>query len=199
MISNSVYAYCCEDLSKIENYDKAIADETQTWQCHHKAEILPCGNYSVPILIKYGLYFHRPANELIFLTFANHNRIHNSQGGRGKKMGLSNKGRKTWLGRHHTEDTKKKIRAKCKGHTPWNKGKKGIYSKETLQRMSNKAKNRKHSEETKKKIGKKITEHNLKQNISARFKGLLYWNNGKINRRARECPEGFVKGKLTKI
>lgn len=28
--------WCCEDISKIENYDKAIADKTQTWVCHHK-------------------------------------------------------------------------------------------------------------------------------------------------------------------
>ena len=72
----AVYAYCKEDISKIENYEKAITDSTQTWDCHHKAEILPCGRFSADMLIKYGLYYHRPANELIFLTHSEHARVH---------------------------------------------------------------------------------------------------------------------------
>lgn len=31
--------YCCEDISLIENYEKAVNDKTQTWCCHHKLEI----------------------------------------------------------------------------------------------------------------------------------------------------------------
>ena len=31
--------FCKEDLTKIENYDKAIADTTHTWHCHHRTEI----------------------------------------------------------------------------------------------------------------------------------------------------------------
>lgn len=36
----NVNAFCCEDISKIENYDKAVADKTQTWHCHHKNGIV---------------------------------------------------------------------------------------------------------------------------------------------------------------
>lgn len=44
MISeNYVKRYCCEDISKIENYDKAIADTTQVWECHHKMELIATG------------------------------------------------------------------------------------------------------------------------------------------------------------
>ena len=68
--------FCCEDLSLIENYDKAIADMTQTWHCHHRGEILPCGIFSPNDLKKFGLYFNRPASELIFLTKAEHTRLH---------------------------------------------------------------------------------------------------------------------------
>lgn len=68
--------YCCEDLSLIENYDKAISDTTQTWVCHHRVEILPCGVYKPKTLIKIGLYWKRPASELIFMTRAEHNRLH---------------------------------------------------------------------------------------------------------------------------
>ena len=33
----------CNDYSKIENYDKAIADTTQTWEVHHKMELIETG------------------------------------------------------------------------------------------------------------------------------------------------------------
>ena len=69
-------SYCCEDLSLIENYDKAIADTTQTWICHHRGEVLPCVRFSPNDLKKFGLYYKRPAAELIFLTPAKHNRLH---------------------------------------------------------------------------------------------------------------------------
>ena len=75
---NEYYAkkFCCEDLSLIENYDKAIADATQTWHCHHRGEVLPCGRFSVSDLKKFGLYFNRPASELIFLTHSEHRSLH---------------------------------------------------------------------------------------------------------------------------
>ena len=69
-------SYCSEDLSLIENYALAIADTTQTWDCHHRGEILPCGRFSVSDLKKFELYFNRPASELIFLTHSEHRRLH---------------------------------------------------------------------------------------------------------------------------
>ena len=68
--------FCCEDISLIENYDKAIANTTQTWDCHHRGEILPCGRFSPNDLKKFGLYFNRPAAELIFLTPTAHQWLH---------------------------------------------------------------------------------------------------------------------------
>ena len=75
---NEKYAkkYCCEDISNIENYDLAIADNTQTWDCHHRGEVLSCGRFSPNDLNKFGLYFNRPASELIFLTKAEHTCMH---------------------------------------------------------------------------------------------------------------------------
>ena len=69
-------AYCCEDLSLIENYELAINDTTQTWECHHRGDILPCGRFSIDDLKKFGLYFNRPAAELIFLTPTAHRQLH---------------------------------------------------------------------------------------------------------------------------
>ena len=76
--------YCKDDISLIQNYDKAIADTNQTWECHHIAEILPCGEYTPKDLIKFGLYYHRPYTELIFLTNTEHRRLHKN----GKKAVL---------------------------------------------------------------------------------------------------------------
>ena len=71
-----VTKYCCEDLSLIENYELAVNDHTQMWEIHHRGEILPCGRFSRADLKKFGLYFNRPASELIFLTKAEHNSLH---------------------------------------------------------------------------------------------------------------------------
>ena len=68
--------FCCEDLGLIENYDKAIADTTQTWHCHHRGEVLQRGIFSRDYLKKFGLYYKRPAAELIFLTPSAHRRLH---------------------------------------------------------------------------------------------------------------------------
>lgn len=38
--------YCCDDISLVENYDKAIAD-TEAWDLHHRAEITDDGCQSI--------------------------------------------------------------------------------------------------------------------------------------------------------
>lgn len=83
MISKYVNKFCKEDPSMIENYDKAMADTTQTWHCHHRDEIrtLPSGMIvirSKQELIDNGRYDNCPANELIFLTNAEHARLHST-------------------------------------------------------------------------------------------------------------------------
>lgn len=80
MIGKTVQMYCCEDISKIENYDKAVSDKTQVWQCHHKLELIETGgvvNASRKDLTDWGLYYSRPADELIFLTIKQHMLLHN--------------------------------------------------------------------------------------------------------------------------
>ena len=82
MISKYVKQFCKEDPSNIENYDKAIADNTQTWHCHHRDEVrtLPSGITVIRTreeLIENDRYYDCPANELIFLTKAEHCRLHN--------------------------------------------------------------------------------------------------------------------------
>ena len=73
--------FCCEDISLIENYDKAIADTAHKWVCHHRDEVrvLPSGmiaRRTMSELIENGRYYKCPANELIFLTVSEHNTLH---------------------------------------------------------------------------------------------------------------------------
>ena len=66
--------FCKEDISKIENYNKAISDTTQTWHCHHRTEIW--WNCSKQDLIENECYYNRKACELIFLTPEEHVKLH---------------------------------------------------------------------------------------------------------------------------
>ena len=112
--------YCSEDISLIENYDKAVNDTTQMWECHHRLETdlgLSKGE-----LIDLRLYTNRPANELIFLSKKEHKALHMSlhrKNGilptrKGKDCnfyGVHNRGEKhPFYGKHHTEETKQKLR-----------------------------------------------------------------------------------------
>ena len=96
----TIYKFCCEDPSLIENYYEAINDKEQTWHCHHKLEIQENKIYSAHELINLGLYWHRPAKELIFLTSHEHHKIHFS---------VINKGHKRHLGYKHSDESKKKM------------------------------------------------------------------------------------------
>ena len=108
--------YCKNDISLIENYDKAIADKSQVWHCHHRRETI----YSRSGLIEIGEYYNRPACELIFLTPNEHHRLHHlgkqpSEETR-KKMSESQNGENHPLfGKHHSAETRTKMSQSQKG------------------------------------------------------------------------------------
>ena len=121
-----------EDLSLIENYDKAISDSNQTWDCHHRREITTPRKE----LIEIGEYYNRPAIELIFLTRNEHMAIHAS---------LFFKGKPSWnKGRRLTNEHKRQISKALKGHT---------LSEEARRKIAEGNKGKKMSEEAKLKIG----------------------------------------------
>jgi len=95
--------YCCEDISLIENYDKAISDPNEIWDCHHRLEIQDDKVMTVDELKKDGLYFHRPASELIFLSHHEHTKLH------------MNDEKHPLYGKHHSEETKHKMSEAMKG------------------------------------------------------------------------------------
>lgn len=121
--------FCGEDISLIENYDKAIADTTQVWHCHHIWETML--GYSREELKEMDEYYGIPAINLIFLTPGEHMRLHSKGNkyavgkgtpcseerkeflrklntGRKRTEGSKEKNRIAHLGRKQSEETKKK-------------------------------------------------------------------------------------------
>ena len=172
----------CKDYKNIENYDKALADNFKGWCCHHRLQTWTLDgdrrdvDISMEELKTLGMYYNRPASELIFLTAAEHKSLHNE-------------GNKYFLGKHHSEESKKK---NSDAHRVKYAGEKNpMYGK-------------KHSDETKKKMScswdydKHFTEETRKK-IGAASKGKHWFTNGNENKFCYECPDGFVKGRLLNI
>ena len=64
--------YCCEDISRIVGYVKALNSPIM-WVCHH---LLENKGYLRDELEALGLYYKRPAKELVFLPQKVHRRLH---------------------------------------------------------------------------------------------------------------------------
>ena len=166
-----MYKRFCEEPEKIENYQKALADNFKGWECHHRLEThTPDGerrdvDISHKELIALGMYWYRPADELIFLTSREHHALHRVSDSTRKKLSEAMKGKPSPnKGKHHTEETKKKMSEAMKGKPK--------------------------SDEAK----KRMREAKKGENNPA-F-GKHWFNNGKINKRVKECPKGFVPGRL---
>ena len=168
----------CKNYENIENYQKAKAGNFKGWDCHHRLETHNSdGERRLVDITKKELkalrmYYNRPANELIFLPSSEHMSLHKI----GKKL---------------SEEVRNKISEAIKGKK---------LSEETKKKLSEAHKGKKRSEETKKKIsetmkGKRLSEE-TKKKLSEAHKGTRWYNNGIINIRAKECPGGFVPGRL---
>ena len=102
----------CKDYENIENYQKALADNFKGWDCHHRLETHNSDgdrrqvDITLDELIALGMYWHRPASELIFMKHSEHASLHN----KGEKN--------TMYGKHHSEETKKKLSEANKGKHP---------------------------------------------------------------------------------
>ena len=149
------FKYYCKDYENIENYEKAKADNFKGWECHHRKE----AELSRKELIALGQYYNISSDELVFLTTAKHNQLHH-------------------IGRHHTEDSKKRISAASKGRR---------HTEEARKKMSDAAKGKPKTKEHKKKIAEAARINST---------GRHWFNNGKENKFCYECPDGFVPGML---
>ena len=145
--------YCKEDISKIENYEAAMNDTTQTWHCHHRTEIW--WNCAAKDLIDNECYYNRKACELIFLTTSEHRKLHNKCKHHSeeicRKISESRLGKKNpFYSKTHSEETRRKMSEAKKGKSPWNKGRPA--SIDARDKMSKSHKGKKLSEEHRKKI-----------------------------------------------
>lgn len=177
----------CKELDKVENFEEAVHDMNEIWVLHHRFETkCPIYKPSMEELIDAGLYYDRLPEELIYLKRSEHSKIHCFYGNEkfGYKSGFIpwNKGIKYENYKCNNGNFKK-------GDIPWNKGKH--------------IQGHPMSEETKEKI--RISNIGKKHNISSEMKkkmcygntkGTHWYNNGKINKRCNECPNGFVEGRL---
>lgn len=207
------YKRLCKDIEKVENYEKALADNFVGWDLHHRLETHNSDGERRIVDIKstelaaLDMYWNRPASELIFLTVKEHAILHKKGKHRSeetkKKISEANKGEKHHMyGKHHSEETRKKI----------SEAKKNI-SDETRKKLSIVRKGKHPSEEARKRMseahkgkpvpweGKPRSAEHRKKNSEAHkgnqnVKGRHYYNNGKINVMRFECPEGFVPGRL---
>ena len=149
----TIKKYCRDDYTKIENYDKAMTDNTQTWVIHHRFETHDILGNKCPIdrrlsiqeLKELNMYYNRPAEELIFMTQSEHMSLHSK--GRvspirvkhlsediKQKLSKSLKGKPGPMkGRHHTEETKKRISKMSSGKNNGFFGKR--HTEETRQKM----------------------------------------------------------------
>ena len=93
----------CKEYENIENYQKALADNFVGWCCHHRKGVY----IAVEKLKALGMYYNRPASELIFLTESEHDILHK----KGKKFSEEHKKKlsEAHKGKKRSEETRKKI------------------------------------------------------------------------------------------
>ena len=157
----------CKEPENIESYDKAKADNFVGWCIHHRLETHTSDGERRLVditrdeLKALGMYYNRPASELIYLTVAEHTSLH-------------------WKGKHLSEDTRKKLSDIAKNMSDETKKKIGAASKGNKYNLG-----KHHNKEAKKKIG-------------SAMKKLYWYNNGETNTRAKDCPPGFIPGRLRK-
>lgn len=150
---------CRDDLSKIENYDKAMADTTQKWECHHRLETHRYTDrtrtsweireeyISKSELIAFNVYFNRPAEELIFLPPDEHRKLHRE--GKKRSEETVRKVSEALKGRKLSEEHRRKMSEFRKG----NKYTLGYHhTEESKQKMSAARKGKPKTEETKRKM-----------------------------------------------
>ena len=175
----------CKDYENIENYEKAKKDNFKSWHCHHRLEThTPDGKrreVDIPHkkLKALGMYYNRPASELIFLTSREHNAFN-----KGKLKGNKNR-----LGKKHSEESKKKNAEAHKGKKHTDETRRKIA--EATKGENNPMYGKTHSEEAREKM-----REAKKGNKNVR--GTRWYNNGKINVRAKQCPDGFTPGRIKK-
>ena len=164
------FKYYCKDYENIENYQKAKADDFKNWEVHHRLETHNSDGERRQVDIT--------ADELKALDM-----YYNRPADELIFMTIYEHGRLHMKGKHFSEETRNKISEAKKGKR---------ISEETKKKIGETHKGKKLSKETRNKMG----EAHKGKNIW--IKGTRWYNNGKISIRAKECPDGFIPGRIKK-
>ena len=164
------YKRYCKDCENIENYDKALKDNFKGWNCHHRLETHNSDGERRPVDIT--------RRELLALDMYYHRPASELV-----FLTISEHNSLHHKGKPISEETRKKLSEASKGKK---------LSEEARNKIAEAHKGKKFSEETKKKIGE-----TKKGNTNVR--GTRWFNNGKINTMAKECPPGFIPGRIKKL
>ena len=89
--------YCCEDISLIENYNKAVASN-EKWDVHHKLGLW----FKKQWLIDNGFYYDQRSEMLVFIKHDEHRILHHT-------------------GKHLSKETKRKMCAVKINHPAFSK------------------------------------------------------------------------------
>ena len=171
--------FCSEPLDKIEHYEEALAENFKGWCIHHRREIQPDGTrVSRQELKDNGLYYDRPASELIFMRKREHHSLHNADEGN------------FWFGKSMPEEVKNKI-----SHTRLQKiangeikvDTSGLHTPEVRSKISIAAKERFIDKKNHPMYGKHQSEESHQKNSLAHI-GKHWWNDGVSCKHAKECP-----------
>lgn len=148
----------CTNFEKVENFEKAAADNFDGWECHHRLETHTSDGelrdvfLSRAELIALDMYYNRPPEELVFMLRSDHARLHHKGKPHTKskewqdKITEARKGLK--LGPQSEEHKAKRIAAlkewyKTHKRASPNKGNSYKMSEETKQKMRDSHKNMK--------------------------------------------------------
>ena len=217
-------AFCNESIYQIENYQQAEAENFKGWCMHHRLEIQSDGTrVSMQELKSKGLYYSRPASELVFMRFGEHMKLHMTgkhlTAEHRKKIAEALKGRtlsaearkklsEARKGMTFSAEARKKLSEAHKGKPSWMKDK--HLSAETRLKMSeaHKGENNpffgKHfSEDHRRKLSEalkgKHRSDETRQKLSEAHRGKHWWNDGVSCKHAKECPgEGWKRGRCSK-
>ena len=113
--STKILEKYCTDYKNIENYAEALKS-TLKYDLHHRLEISEMQSRSDLKFLH--LYFHRPAEELIFLEHKEHVRLHNANRSEEtrQRMSEAHKGEKCYMyGKPKSAETRQKISDAKKG------------------------------------------------------------------------------------
>ena len=213
------FKFYCKDYENIENYNKAKEDNFKNWCCHHRLETHTSDgerrlvDITAEELQALDMYYDRPAEELIFMKHSEHSSLHskgehNQMYGKKHSEEARNKMSCSWnYDKHFTEETKKKMseQKKCEKNPFYGKR----HTEETKNIISEKKRGKTVSAEVKTKMSEahkgqtpwnkgKQTSEETKNKLSVLTKGTHWYNNGEKCIRAKDCPPGFVPGRLQK-